>query len=405
MASKTLLLCFRLDGPYWDDLIYLSAYPSGFTYEKWPFRYRDVRMHSEILAQMPAWDRVGSRLEVDAILAARFMSVNYLNWVLPIRKIKITRASAESGTNSFYFRLMEPRDFSSVSDLQQGRMQLPAEEWSSEVDSNPLALYSSLDFSSLSWAAAKTEGDSWAKLVDLVGASENVPMHAELKSATFVRFSAPSRGSAVCPIEALFTDDVRGSVFGASMKEGRAYTIKVTHRITGKREETRPTLSLEYKIANHNIELSQPVTEVIGYQQTTPMVVSALSATPAWEDFVVRASRDGTATDAAPAEARVDVVEGPRTKTPLFSIPIPLKVRPNWLYRMRSRWIWSILLFLALTVQGAATLLKEFFSKFFEGKADLSSLLDYWPVWLIVLVTSSAASFAITAMNGKNKVE
>ncbi len=402
MASKTLLLCFRLDGPYWDDLIYLSAYPSGFTYEKWPFRYRDKRMQREILDKMPAWDKVGSRLEVDAILAARFMSVNHFNWILPIRKIKITRAYSEAGTNNFYFRLMESRDFRSLSELQQGRMRLPDGEWSTEVDSNPLALYTELDLSSLSWVAAKDEGDSWAKLVDLVGASETVPMHEELKSATFVRFSIP----ALCPVEALFTDDARGSVFGASLKEGQAYTVKVTHRITGKvRDGTRPTLSFDYRIANRNIELSQPVTEVIGYQQTTPVSFSALSATKTWEDIVIRALREGDSSAEKAAEARVDIVEGSRTEVPLFSLPIPLKVRPSWLYRLRSRWLWSFLLFVALTIQGAATLLKEFLSKFFEGKADFSSLLDYWPVWVVVLLTSAAATFAITAMHGQSKAE
>ena len=160
--------------------------------------------------------------------------------------------------------------------------------------------------------------------------------------------------------------------------------------------DTRPTIEFQYQVASRNIELSQPTAEVIGFQQTTPVGIGAIVPSATWDELVIKG-----ATVSHPDDKNE---HGPANRVE-FAIPIPLLVQSSWTYRFRSRWIWNVMLFFALIIQGAASFLHDSLSKFLEGKAQLSDLFHYWQAWLVILVSSAAATVAITGIQGRTKLK
>jgi hypothetical protein len=340
------------------------------------------------------WSQAGADLQLDAVLAARFKTSN-LNRILPLRRISVTRAVEVSGVNNFYFRLNELRDFSSLNNLNDACISLLDGEWSAQAEANPLMFYTAADLTDMKWSASTAEATSWARLVDLIVAETQVPLHEDLKRATFVRLSLPEDRSTGLKPTCLYTDPQRGKVYGVALAEGHSYSLFVTHRIPkGDFGETRPTLELAYENPNKNLELSQPVSEVIGFQQATPIGLSAVSATATWEDFTVKGFI---------LNPKVSGGEQSVLRNEAFVLPIPVKIKPNWSYRFRSRWLWNLVLFLALAVQGAAGFLKEQLSSFLQGTTTLFDLIHYWPVWVVVLVSSAAATAAVTGIQARSK--
>lgn len=393
MESKSLFLSFQADGIYWQDLVYLPAYPQGFTYEKWPFRYRDKWLDSTVKANLTGWINQGSRLRLDATLVARFKTKNLAS-ILPLRRIEITRAHTEAGMNHFYFKLGSLRDFRETADLKGACYDLLANEWFPNADDNPLIFYSGADVSTAKWCSPADEAISWARLVELIGGGADFPLTAEAKTAVYPRFSIPEYKTKPVSVSQLFNDEARGDIFGAVLEEGSQYSFKVTHKYAQNPVgSTAPKLSYKYEPGNRHLELTAPLAEVIGNYQTTPISIAAVSASTLWEEFVVRASLAPT----------IVVVGDSKSGAELFALPIPFRIQPNWFYRLKSRWVWRVLLFLALAIQGGVTYFSEFWSKFLEGKASLSDLTHYPFVWLSLILTSALATFAVSGIQDRAK--
>lgn len=401
MSNSTLFLCFYGDGPYWKDLLYVPAYPAGYSYPKWAFRYETSRWLSRDL-QNEVRSQEHQRIEVEGILGVRF-GRSEQNRLLPLRRLTITWIDLTAGITQFYFRLGPLLDFTQFNTLEGAWLELPADEVAADGPvANALAFRSKVDVSALKWSAEKDEDDAWYKLLDLVRSNERVPLRGEVKSATYVRFSNVTRVKAgrtaavVAPTQ-LEVSTGRGPIYGAKLTEGSDYEIKLTHRVLAEGSgatATAPNLPLELKLpASNSIQLSQPPGEFLGWYQTTPINFKALIADKAYQDLIIRAEKKKADASGGGAQAQDADAE--------VALPIPLKVGVGWLYRLRTRWALQAGLALVLAAQSAVVYLQDFLDKLTDGKATFSDLAAYWLIFLVLFVLGAIASVLVTQLSGR----
>jgi hypothetical protein len=398
MSNSNLFLCFYGDGPYWKDLLYIPAYPAGFSYQKWAFRYDPSKWVSGSL-QTEVVKQVQKKIQLPGILGVRFGKTRP-ELVLPLRRIEVTWFDLSDGIDQFYFRVQALLDFSKFTSLEQACLTLPAEELAEGGElKNALAFRSAVNVDALQWSPPETEGLAWSKMLDLVADNKVVPLRPDVKSAVYLRFSnVKDAKKGVLQATELEVSPGKGPVYGARLKEGREYEIKLSHRILSEEQEetaTAPILPVKMELPTTHLQLTQPALEVLGWYQTTPIVFKAVQSDQAHQVLLIRADKKKQKSAAGGAETEDAESEA--------YLPIPLKVSIGWLYRMRTNWALRIGLAIVLTLQAAITYLKDFLDKLLEGKASLSDLIGFWPVFLILFFLGAVASILVTLLSGQAK--
>jgi hypothetical protein len=399
MGDSSFFLCFRGDGPYWTDLVYVPAYPAGFSYSKWAFRYDPGRYVSKaVTAECVAIQQ--KRIQKEALLGVRFISRPEL--ILPLRKVEVNWIDLSGGISQFYFRVQALLDFTKFTSLTEACLTLPPAEIGGEVG-NTLAFRSAVEVGNLPWCQPTQEDTAWAKLLDLITSNDAIPLRAELKSATYLRLSnvLDKKNQPITAVE-LATSPGKGPVYGALLKEGEEYQIKLTHRILGDRAGTAPILPIKLELPTAHVQLTEPALEVLGWYQTTPIAFKAVRADKAHQILLVRAEekkkeeqKGGDGGDPTQIQSSQSMVY----------LPIPLRVEIGWLYRLRTNWALRAGLAIILTLQASIAYLKEFFDKLLAGKASLKDLVDYWPVLLLMFFLGSIASILVTLLQDQTKAK
>jgi hypothetical protein len=396
MSSSNLFLCFFGDGPYWKDFVYIPAYPAGFSYQKWAFRYTSEWVASAV--NVEAQQQQQKKIQISGILGVRF-STKHPEKLLPLRKIEVTWIDLAGGITQFYFRVQALLDFTKFATLENACLTIPPEELATDGQvKSTLAFKSSVATDSLPWCSSETEGAAWGKLLDLIEGNVNVGLKVELKSATYFRFSniSDAKTRTIQPTE-LEVSQGKGPIYGALLKEGREYKVQLSHRILGEAHDgTAPILPLALELPTTNLQLTEPALEVVGWYQTTPIVFKALRADQAHQVLVIRSDKKkGKEIEDAKAEdGNLD----------LF-LPIPLRVSIGWLYRLRTNWALRIGLAVVLTIQASLAYFKDFMDKLLEGKASLSDLITFWPVFLLLFALGAVASIFVTLLSGGKQKE
>jgi hypothetical protein len=400
MSDSNLFLCFYGDGPFWKDLLYVPAYPAGFSYQKWAFRYDPSKWVSAAL-QAEVSKQAQKKIELPGILGVRF-SKSRPELVLPLRRIEVTWFDLSDGIDQFYFRVQALLDFSKFSSLEQACLTLPAEEVADGGQAkNALAFRSAVNVDALKWASPDMEGTAWSRLLDLIRANTVVPLRVDVKSGVYLRFSnvldAKNRTLKATELE---TSPGKGPIYGMHLKEGGEYQIKLSHRILSEEHEetaTAPILPIKMELPTTHLQLTQPTLEVLGWYQTTPIVFKAVQSDQAHQVLLIRADKKKKTS----ADGKTEDVDADADAY----LPIPLKVGIGWFYRFRTNWLLRIGLAVVLTIQAAIAYLKEFLDKFLKGKATLGDLIDFWPILLILFVLGAVASIFVTMLSGQPKLK
>ena len=187
MSNSNLFLCFFGDGPYWKDLVYVPAYPAGFSYQKWAFRYTSEWVASAMSVE--AQNQQQTKIQIPGILGVRF-SKTHPEKLLPLRKIEVTWIDLAGGITQFYFRVQALLDFTKFDGLENACLTIPPEELAANGQvKGTLAFKSSVDTDALPWSSSETEDAAWGRLLDLIDDNKIVGLKDELKSATYFRFS------------------------------------------------------------------------------------------------------------------------------------------------------------------------------------------------------------------------
>lgn len=393
---ENLFLCFQGDGPYWKDLVYVPAYPAGFSYAKWAFRYDQGRWVSpDLTAEVRPQQQQAVRMA--GVLAARFYE-SRRELILPLRKIEVTWIDLTGGITQFYFRVQALLDFTKFDSLEQACLRLPtAEVAETSQNRNALAFRSKIDITSLPWSPPDAEDQSWARMLELIWTNTSVPLREEVRSATYVRLSNffDTKRRIVVPKE-LETSQGQGPVYGVQLKEGSQYHVNLTHRIfDDEHSGTAPILPIRFDLPSASLQLTEPSLEVLGWYQITPIVFRALRADQSHQVLIVRSEKpNGQRKSGQPdsSDRALDV-----------NLPIPFLVKASWLYRLRTRWALRAGLAVVLTIQASIAYFKDFFDKLLEGKASLADLVHYWPIILLLLFLGGVASILVTFLSGQTK--
>ena len=145
-----------------------------------------------------------------------------------------------------------------------------------------------------------------------------------------------------------------------------------------------------------NLQLTEPALEFLGWYQTTPIVFKALRADQVHQVLVIRSDKKKgkDIEDTRAEDGRLDVF-----------LPIPLRVSIGWLYRLRTDWALRIGLAVVLTIQASLAYFKDFMNNLLKGKASLSDLVDFWPVFLLLFALGAVASIFVTWLSGSKPKE
>ncbi len=405
MKDPNLFLCFQGDGPYWKDLVYIPAYPAGFSYAKWAFRYDQNRWVAATV-EAEAERQQQKQIQIQGILGVRFHDQRP-ELLLPLRRIEVTWIDLSGGVTQFYFRVLALLDFSKFDSLDKACLVLPAEEIAPAGQVKAaLAFHSQVEIDTLPWASEDTEDKAWSKLLDLIVANETVPLRPEVKFATYFRFSNVTEEKKG-PLKAsqLEVSYGKGPIYGALLQEGRDYQLKLTHRIfSSEHKGTAPILPLRLELPTTHLQLTEPSLEILGWYQVTPIVFRALRADQGHQILLVRSDkkREDPKTiggwfrwlrgDASAEGAESDIY-----------LPIPFLIKPNWPLRIRKNWVPKVWLAVVLTLQTSAVYLKDFIDKLLAGKASLSDLAGYWYIFLGLFVLGAIASILVTMLSGQVK--
>jgi hypothetical protein len=409
MSNPTLFLCFRGDGPYWKDLLYVPAYPAGYTYAKWAFRYtqNDLVTPGVIAEFEPIKQK---QLTREAILGVRF--IGKPNLVLPLRKIEINWSDFTGGLAQFDFRVQALLDFTKFKTLESACLTLPNSEIQADNEvGTKLAFHSTAQTSALPWSEPASEDNAWAALIDLIAANTSVPLDASLKSSTFFRLSNVLDQNNT-PLTATELEAGPGNrpVFGALLKEGQKYQIKLTHRNAGDHKGTAPILPIKLDLPTGHLQFTRPALEILGWYQITPIAFKALKSSTSHQILLIHSdTKTGSNADAkegatagAQKSAPDNVLQSPSEGTDVF-LPVPLRVQIGWLHRLKTSWSLRIGLAVVLTIQASIAYFRDFFDKLLEGKASLTDLIHYWPIILTLLALGAVASLLVSALQDQTK--
>jgi hypothetical protein len=379
MAGE-LLLCFFGDGPYWRDFVLGPAYPSGFSYI-WPFRYDDKYVEPSLRTELAKTNRPHNLEGSTAILGARFGGIHN-NKVLPIRKVTVSHVDVSAGVYSLYFRCGPLVDFRKAATLSGLALDLsPAAAGSATY----LCFRESVTLPSFLGDDLALEEQVWAQFCQLLSAETALPVRDDAKRSLFLRFRTPSTSSGPVPVERLYLSTGQGPIYGAALREGSAYELAYSHRVPwleGK-NTTIAEIPLDYKLPTSSVELNSPTGAVIGNYQVSHISLSALRATPTWEELLIQ-----------PRERKL--VSQNKEEINAFDLKIPFKVKFSFWYRLRQTWIFVLLLWLALTVVGAVASFSDVVKALTSGQSVDWDLHKYYiPLSAIASAIAAVAIFLL----------
>lgn len=397
MPKSNLFLCFRGDGPYWRDLIYVTAYPSGYSYSKWAFRYAENRLVSSVV-EAEVHELENKHVQTEAILGVRFHH-SHTNLLLPLRRIEINWIELSGGITQFYFRVLALLDFKKFSSLHQACLKIPDSEMTIHGgNSTALALRSQVKVDALPWSTPKTEDSAWSNMLELISSNaisaSPLPLSDASISATYFRFSDVFGGdSKTVPASRLELSQGQGAIYGAQLKEGHQYRVKLSHRILAPQHDgTAPILPLTFDLPTGHLQLAEPSKEVLGWYQTTPIVFRAVQAAQGHQILLVRSNIKDSESGAKRSSEASDIY-----------LPIPFTVKVDWLFRLRRRWLPWLGLTLALTFQTSIAFFRDFIDKLLEGRASLYDLTHYWREFLLIFVGGAVASIFVSVLSDRTK--
>ena len=325
-----LFLCFNGDGPYWDNIILIPAFPFGYSYFR-PFRYRNKWIEQDLLEAINDKERCKDFINSEAILCMRFYGQNYKDKIVPLRKVSITYISSFPDNYCIYFRIGQFYDFEAFEQFNQAAIQINEEE--KERIGEALFFRSTLSINEERFATEDKEDGVWSKFCKLIVNEPTLPINGEARSGLFFRLLKEKN---ISP-NFLYESKHEGKKYGLNLTEGEKYELVFSRRVPKlfARNQNIKNAPMEYKIPTGNIELSRYEEDFTGNYQNHTIIMSALKPSGTCEEIII-----------SPKKERVESQDGEKINVVTFQIP--LKVKKSFWYRLRTSWIWYAFLWIAL---------------------------------------------------------
>lgn len=327
-----LYICFYADGPLWDNVIHIPAYPRGFSYFR-PFRYRDAWIQPTLLKEIENRDKRTFLIGEKAIICMRFLDDNCKWYLLPVREAELTMVDYAPGNHSVYFRLGAYFDYGSVQNLRAACLEIPSEEHDSVA--NHIFFRSGIQFPDSSFNDQINEEKVWTNYCDLIARDDSLPINSDARKALFLRFEVPA-AETPASVSPIYTSHNMGIIYGSALSEGKTYELVVSHRLPALiagNISTRP-ITMDFTSPTSNFEITPSSEDVTGNYQTHVLTVSAKKPSGAWEEIIISPQKEAEAQDGS--------------KINTLKLLMPLKINVSLWYRFKTMYIWLIVLWLAL---------------------------------------------------------
>jgi hypothetical protein len=313
------------------------------------------------------------------ILGARFLQAA-TETLLPIRIGNVVTARREAGICEFHFRLGPMFDFRGASDLAQAAIDLHSASGGSM--GQQLAFRAELD-PPLPTLPESSSGASWRRFSELAATDPSLPINDEARRSLFLRLGLPKHGSRAAKVARLRRSSTGVQTFGPVLLEGRDYDLTLVHYVPSleRKHTTLGEVPVDISLPSTNISLNTVTESLLGNYGTQEFMLTTTSASPAWEKLIIApkaeqyTSQDGTAQINA------------------FGISLPVRAAPSLWFRLRTRWLRFLGLWLALIVLGAAGIAEKNIRFLLDGTIQLASIVENW--WLITAVVVAAGLASI----------
>ncbi|HMD87935.1 MAG TPA: hypothetical protein VKF38_02120 [Anaerolineaceae bacterium] len=331
---SNLYISFFGDGPLWDNTVLISAYPQEISYFR-PFRYRDSWIQDTLLKKIKTAEGRKTLNDNPVIICMRFIDPNFKWLLLPIRKAKLTFIDYSPDNNSIYFRLGSYFNFTGIQELKSACLEIPPAEQS--FVSNSLFFESNIQFSDSSFYSQENNEGIWAKYCDFIARDYSLPINKDARNALFLHFEVPENKK-TAPINSIYSSHNRGSVFGPVLSEGDVYDLIISHRVPAliSNNVSIKPVTIDFNCPTSNLEISPSSEELTGNYQKHIITISAKKPTGAWEEIIVGPQKEAEAQDGS----KINTVK----------LPIPLKIKISLWYRIKTVYIWLIILWIALFI-------------------------------------------------------
>ncbi len=347
--NPTLVLSFYGDGPYWDNMVRVLAYPSECSYFR-PFRYRDKWIEPSLLELLRSEEGRRELAGRETVLAARFQAPTHRSLLLPIRKVTVTHVSFTPGNASVYFTLGPSCEVDTAVELAKQCLTFDAAH--SPPDdrlffwATPQVLPAFVDVSD--------EDEAWVRWTEAIAADNDLPLSEEAKHAVFLRICRV-RSKKIAPLEQVYRSWEEGPLSGFSLREGQVYELTYMHRVpclinTGK---SLPKALVLPTTATKNLEFAQPAQEIASNYQQHVCTFTAIAPSASWEEVVLTPNTEQVSVNG------VDIY--------LRSVSFRLRVNRSFRRRFWIVHVWVILL-------GILLVLKETVGPYFAGKPTVEVL-------------------------------
>jgi hypothetical protein len=325
-------LCFNGDGPYWDNVLLIPGYPSGYSYLR-PFRYRDSWVQKHLLKEIQNKVAREKLVGTSVILSMRFR-LKQKKWsLIPIRKAIIRNIDPMPDNQSIYFSMGALYDFKKAKSLSDACINIKEKE--RDAVGEALFFTANLEIPLKECENDTTEDAAWVSLVNLIAGEKNLPIRKEAKRALFIRFRGIS-GKEPSKIGTIYKSWSSGEMHGTILSEGESYELTLYHRVPWLLDQN---MSLEkslikYKVPSGNLELSISEEDLTGNYQKHIFNVAAIRPSGTWEEIIVE----------LPEKIKSQDGEKIYTANP----HIPLKVEISHWHRFKQIYIWLLIVWLSL---------------------------------------------------------
>ena len=328
----TLVISFYGDGPKWENLVYLPAFPSGCSYFR-PFRYRDKWVEPSILALLRQdWKTVAKQ---DLLVAARFQAAPWSWSLLPIRKATLTHFRYNEGEEHYiHFSLGPMFDFTERAELKSLLVEIPADEQATV--GTAFMFESSLAIPGNRFVDPASERAAWAGLADSLKTTA-LPIPAQVRDAVFVRAQWPVKGKKRVDATIVAKSEGEGPLHGFRLSEGAVYEFEFAHRYPAYIGTDQRMPPFRMNLTSSGDMGTYPGDEEISGNYETHFFRASSPTSSKMSSELILDPED-------------DSLSGTDGRAPIPRLKIPMRVKIGYLYRLRTRWVWLAIMLAALFV-------------------------------------------------------
>lgn len=324
-----IALCFFADGPRWDNIIRIAAYPVGYSYTR-PFRYRDERIQPALLRTLSDPAQRSKLIESPAVVLMRFQAGSHASHALPVRRATIRHIAFMPGNHEIYFTLGEFFGYDLAKDLSSLLIDLPVNAISPIGDA--ILFQMPQDLPDSAFPSQLDQDATWIRYADLIAQDTSLPINPSARSALYLRVCSPIGKTGPAPTEVVRKSSLTGPLHAVKLTEGHSYEMAFFHRVPAligtKTSIARSVLT--YTAPSSNLQLNRTQEDLTSNYQKHVLMLTAMRPSGTYDELRV-----------SPPDKMIDTTG--TVDIHAIGIPVPMRVKFSFWHRLKRQIIWLLL--------------------------------------------------------------